>query len=81
MSDGDPIVGVSKVSEKGLVRIPFEIREKMDPHAGTKMILMVENDMIVLRKAEVVFQRKEQPGILGRLRSVFSKLPIRDIEE
>ena len=76
----DPIVGVSKVSEKGAVRIPYDIRQMMGLEPGTKMILMVEDDMVVLRKADVIIGR-EPPGILDRLRSVFSRLPIKDIED
>jgi AbrB family looped-hinge helix DNA binding protein len=82
MMGQDPMVGVSKVSGKGLVLIPYDMRVKLNLQPGTKMILMVENDLIVLRKAEALFERSEQQqSILGRLRSVFSRLPIRDIED
>lgn len=79
--EDDPIIGVSKVSEKGLVQIPFDVRQRLDLRPGTKMILMVENDLILLRKAEKIFERREQQGLLERLRSVFTKLPIKDIEQ
>ena len=36
----NPIVAVSRVSEKGLVQIPLEIREKLDLQPGTKLIVM-----------------------------------------
>lgn len=76
-----PVVVVSKVAKNGTVQIPYEVRTKLDLQPGTKMILMVEGDMVVLRKADAVFERREPPGLLERLRSVFSGVPIRDIEQ
>ena len=81
MVNQDSIIGVSKVSENGLVQIPYDVRVKLDLRPGTKMILMVENDLIVLRRAEAIFEKNEPQSIFGRLRSVFSKIPIKDIEE
>lgn len=80
MSD-DPIVAVTKVSEKGLVQIPLNIREKLDLTPGTKMIVIATEDMVVLQKAETIFAKERPRGVVSRLRSIFSKVPIRDIEE
>jgi len=77
----NPVVAVSKVAKNGVVQIPYEVRTKLDLQPGTKMILMVEGDIVILRKADAVFERRESPGLLERLRSVFSGMPIRDIEE
>ncbi|MDG6924959.1 MAG: hypothetical protein JRN09_00240 [Nitrososphaerota archaeon] len=78
----DVLVKVSKVSEKGLVQIPLGIREKLDLQPGTKMVVMVVDGIVVLRKAEFLFEKRKEPsGLIGRLRSVFSRLPIKDIEE
>jgi AbrB family looped-hinge helix DNA binding protein len=80
MSD-DVLVKVSKVSEKGLVQIPLEIREKLDLQPGTKMIVYATEDGVVLRKAELLFPTESPGGLLQRLRGIFAKVPIRDIEE
>jgi AbrB family looped-hinge helix DNA binding protein len=76
-----PVVAVSKVAKNGVVQIPHEVIAKLDLRPGTKLILMEVDGMVVLRKADAVFERREQPGLLDRLRSVFSGMPIRDIEE
>ncbi len=77
----DPIVAVTKVSEKGLVQIPLNIREKLDLRPGTKMIVIATEDMVVLQRAEMIFTKERPRGVVSRLRSIFSKVPIRDIEE
>jgi AbrB family looped-hinge helix DNA binding protein len=77
----DPIVAVTKVSEKGLVQIPLNIREKLDLTPGTKMIVMTIEDAVVLRKAELLFAREPPAGLLKKIRAMFSRVPIRDIEE
>ncbi len=53
----DPIVAVSKVSKNGLVQIPLEIREKLDLKPGTKLIVVAAEDMVGLKKAEVLVAR------------------------
>ena len=77
----DVLVKVSKVSEKGQVQIPLEIREKLDLQPGTKMIIYATEDGVVLRKAELLFPTESPGGLLQRLRGIFAKVPIRDIEE
>jgi AbrB family looped-hinge helix DNA binding protein len=81
MPDDDLIVKVSKVSDKGMVQIPFDIRERLDLTPGTKMIVMTTENAVVLRKAELLFAREPPAGLLRKIRAMFSKVPIRDIEE
>ncbi len=81
MPDDDPLVRVSKVSYKGLVQIPFEIREKLDLTPGTKMIIIATEDAVVLRKAELFFARETSGGLMKRIRTILSKVSIRNIEE
>jgi len=80
MPDEDVIVMVSKVLDRGLVSIPLEIREKLDLRPGTKVIVFATEDGVVLRKAELFFEREPPVGLLKRIRGIFSKVPIRDIE-
>jgi AbrB family looped-hinge helix DNA binding protein len=77
----DVLVKVSKVTEKGIVQIPFEIRQKLDLRPGTKMIVFATEDGVVLRKAELLFASESPGGLLRRIRGIFSKVPIMDIEE
>ena len=81
MPDDDLIVKVSKVLDKGLVQIPLEMREKLNLRPGTKMIVYATEDGVVLRKAELFFDRQSSGGLLRKIRGIFSKVPIRNIEE
>jgi hypothetical protein len=46
-----------------------------------KLIVIATEDMVVLQKAETIFAKERPRGVVSRLRSIFSKVPIRDIEE
>ena len=81
MPDDDLIVKVSKVLDKGLVQIPLEMREKLDLRPGTKMVVYATEDGVVLRKAELFFEKEAPIGLLRKIRGIFSKVPIRNIEE
>ncbi len=77
----NPTVAVSKVRPKGLVQLPLEVRERMDLKPGTKMILVALEDAVVLQKADTLFPRERPSGVIDRIRSIFSRVPITDIEE
>ena len=81
MPDDDLLVRVSKVSDKGLVTIPLEIRKKLGLTPGTKMIIMATEDAVVLRKGVMLFAKEPPSGLLRKIRGMFSKVPIRNIEE
>ncbi|MDV3243724.1 MAG: AbrB/MazE/SpoVT family DNA-binding domain-containing protein [Nitrososphaerales archaeon] len=76
----DPTVALSKVSAKGLVQVPLEIREKLGLKPGTRMIIVATGDAVVLQKVETLLTKESPQGILRKLRSILSKVPIRDIE-
>ncbi len=59
----------------------MEIREKLDLTPGTKMMIIATEDAVVLRKAESFFARETSGGLMKRIRTIFSKVPIRNIEE
>ena len=75
------LVKISKVSGKGLVQIPLEIRRKLDLTPGTKMVVMATEDAVVLRKGTMLFAKEPPSGLLRKIRAMFSKVPIRNIEE
>lgn len=77
----DPIIVVSKVLPKGLVQLPLEVRERLDLRPGMKLIVVATEDAVVLQKAEALMSRGSSRGIVRRLRSIFSKVPITNIEE
>ncbi len=77
----EPIIAVSKVSQKGVVQIPFEVRQRLDLKPGTRLIVVAAEDTVILQRADVLVAKQASKGIIQKLRSIFSKLPIRDIEE
>jgi bifunctional DNA-binding transcriptional regulator/antitoxin component of YhaV-PrlF toxin-antitoxin module len=77
----DPIIAVSKVLPKGLVQLPLEVKERLDLRPGMKLIVVATEDAVVLQKAEALMSRGSSHGIVRRLRSIFSKVPITNIEE
>ena len=54
--------------------------QRGEPKPGTKLIAMAAEDAGVLRRAGVVVRRALK-GIVPKLKSMFSKVPIRNIEE
>jgi AbrB family looped-hinge helix DNA binding protein len=79
--DSEPLVKVSKINDKGLVTIPLEIRRKLGLTPGTKMIVMATEDAVVLRKGVMLFAKEPPTGLLRKIRAMFSKVPISNIEE
>ena len=47
------MVGVTKISSKGQIVIPFEIREKMNLEEGSILIVLDNKDSICLKKLEL----------------------------
>jgi AbrB family looped-hinge helix DNA binding protein len=76
-----PTVAITKVQQKGLVQLPLEVRERLDLKPGTKMIVVMMEDAVVLQKAESVFSKERSTSVMERLRSIFSRVPISDIEQ
>jgi AbrB family looped-hinge helix DNA binding protein len=77
----DPIIAVTRVSGKGLVLIPREIREKLDLKPGTKLMVVAVEDAVVLQRVDALLARESPRGILKRIRTMFSKVPMKNIEE
>ena len=75
------MVRVSKVSERGAVQLPLDVRELLDLTPGTRMVMMTTENAIVLRRADLLLGREPPAGLLTRIRAMFSKVPIRDIEQ
>jgi AbrB family looped-hinge helix DNA binding protein len=77
----DPIIAITKVLPRGAVQLPPAIMERLGLKPGTKLILATSEDAVVIRRAEVLLNRPPVRGIVKRLRSMFSQMPIRDVEE
>ncbi len=59
----------------------MSIREKLDLQPGTKLIVVALEDAVMLQRVEALLAKESPRGILKRIRTMFSKVPVRDIEE
>ncbi len=70
----DPLIDVTKVSDKGQVVIPKEIRDKMGFKEGTKLIVVATEDAVVLQRIEAVAGKIRIRDLMERIKSITSKL-------
>jgi AbrB family looped-hinge helix DNA binding protein len=70
----EPIIDVTKVSDKGQVVIPKEIRDKLNLKVGTKLIVVATEDAVVLQKVELVAGKVRMREILDRIKVITEKL-------
>jgi len=70
----DPIIDVTRVSDKGQVVIPKEIRDKLGFKEGTKLIVVATEDAVVLQRIEAVAGKIRVRELMERVKSITSKL-------
>ena len=70
----EPIIDITKVTEKGQVVIPKEIRDKMGFVEGTRLIVVASDDAVVLQKVEAVAGKIRMKDLLDRIKSITSRL-------
>ncbi len=70
----DPLIDVTKVSDKGQVVIPKEIRDKLGFKEGTKLIVVATEDAVVLQRIEAVAGKIRIRDLMERIKSITSKL-------
>ncbi len=70
----DPVIDITKVSDKGQVVIPKEIREKVGFKEGAKLIVVATEDAVVLQRIEAVAGKIRVRDLIARIKSVTSKL-------
>ena len=70
----EPLIDITKVTEKGQVVIPKEIRDKMGFEEGTRLIVVASEDAVVLQKVEVVAGKVRMRDLLDRIKAITSKL-------
>ncbi len=62
----DSLVGLTKITDKGQVLIPLEMRNKLGLSQGTKLIVIATEDVVVLQRA-VIDRRREPKGIIRKV--------------
>ncbi|MDG6926777.1 MAG: hypothetical protein JRN09_09530 [Nitrososphaerota archaeon] len=53
--------------QREAVQLPPEVRQR----SGTRLIAVISEDAVIIRRADVVLQRHTSRSALGRLRSMF----------
>ena len=77
----DVLVKVSKVTEKGQVQTPARDEGEAGPATRDQDDSVRHRGRSGAEKGGAVLRRESLRGLLKRLRGIFSKVPIRDIEE
>jgi AbrB family looped-hinge helix DNA binding protein len=72
----EPIIDMTKVSDKGQVVIPKEIRDKLRFTEGTKLLVVATEDAVVLQRIETVAGRMRVKDIMDRVRSLAGKISL-----
>ena len=72
----DPVIDVTRVSDKGQVVIPKEIRDKLGFKEGTRLIVVATEDAVVLQRIEAVAGKIRVRELMERIKSITSKLRI-----
>jgi AbrB family looped-hinge helix DNA binding protein len=72
--DEPPLIDITKVTDKGQVVIPKEIRDKMGFAEGTRLIVVASGDAVVLQKVEAVAGKIRMKDLLDRIRTITSRL-------
>ena len=72
----EPIIEMTKVSDKGQVVIPKEIRDKLKFTEGSKLLVIGTEDAVVLQRIESVAGRMRVKDIMERVRAITSKISL-----
>jgi AbrB family looped-hinge helix DNA binding protein len=70
----EPLIDVTRVSDKGQVVIPKEIRDKLGFAEGTRLIVVAAEDAVILQRVEVVAGKVRVRELMDRIKSVTQRL-------
>jgi len=72
----EPIIDMTKVSDKGQVVIPKEIRDRLKFTEGSKLLVIATEDAVVLQRIETVAGKMRMKDILERVRSITGRISL-----
>ncbi len=73
---GEAIIEVARVSDKGQVVIPKEIRDKFNFAEGTKLIVVATGDAVILQRIETVVGSVNTKELLDRVKWLAGRLGV-----
>lgn len=71
---GEVIIDTARVSDKGQVVIPKEVRERLGIRNGTRLIVVLVDDAIVMKTVEGVSDRLKARVVISRAKSIMQRL-------
>ncbi len=71
-----PIIDVTKVSDKGQVVIPKDVRDRLQFNPGTKLIVVATQNAVVLQRIETVAGKMRMREIMDIARSITERFRI-----
>ncbi len=71
-----PTIDVTKVSGKGQVVIPKEIRDRLKLVPGTKLIVVATEDAVVLQRIETVAGKMKMRDIMEIAKSITERFKL-----
>tara|TARA_B100000749_G_scaffold251585_1_gene217366 strand:+ start:321 stop:599 length:279 start_codon:yes stop_codon:yes gene_type:complete len=70
----DTVIETTKISEKGQIVIPKDIRDLLALEGGTRLILIATNDAIILQKTEIASDRLKIKEIIEKAKTITDKM-------
>lgn len=70
----DLVIDTTRLSEKGQVVIPKDIREKLRLTQGSRFLIMATGDSIVLQRVEFASERLKAKDLIEKARAIVQKL-------
>jgi len=72
----DPIIDMTRVSDKGQVVIPKEIRDKLHFNEGAKLLVVATEDAVILQRIETVAGKMRVKDIMDRVKNLAGKITL-----
>ena len=70
----DTLIETTKISEKGQIVIPKDVRDLLSLESGTRLILIATNDAVILQKTDVASSRLKIKEIIEKAKTVTDKM-------
>ena len=70
----EPIIEVTRVSDKGQMVIPKEIRDRFNFTEGSKLLVVATDDTVILQRIETAVGSIWTKDLVGRAKGVTDKL-------
>ena len=70
----DMKVGMTRVSSKGQIIIPWDIRQAMNIKEGTKLIVLSTQDSIILQPISVVSEKFNVAELMKKVKDMITKV-------